>query len=112
MLQFFFICVFFFFFGNILQYTGSYFPDHGSNQQPLHWKFGVFPSPRDLPNSGIEPKSPALQVDSLLSDHQMRQLSPLSHVFVYFIISLFKKKCIYLLFSGEGAYLRFEGSSS
>ena len=25
-----------------------------------------FPSPRDLPNPGIEPRSPALQVDSLL----------------------------------------------
>ena len=24
-----------------------------------------FPSPRDLPNSGIEPRSPALQADSL-----------------------------------------------
>ena len=26
---------------------------------------GVFPSPGDLPNPGIEPRSPALQVDSL-----------------------------------------------
>ena len=27
-----------------------------------------FPSPGNLPNSGIEPRSPALQVDSLLSE--------------------------------------------
>jgi len=27
-----------------------------------------FPSPRDLPNPGIEPRSPALQVDSLWSE--------------------------------------------
>ena len=27
----------------------------------------MFPSPRDLPNPGIEPRSPALQVDSLLA---------------------------------------------
>ena len=29
-----------------------------------------FPSPGDLPNPGIEPGSPALQADSLLSSHQ------------------------------------------
>ena len=29
-----------------------------------------FPSPRDLPNPGIEPRSPALQVDSLPSEPQ------------------------------------------
>ena len=27
-----------------------------------------FPSPGDLPNRGIEPRSPALQADSLLSE--------------------------------------------
>ena len=29
-----------------------------------------FPSPRDLPNPGIEPRSPALQVDSLPAEAQ------------------------------------------
>ena len=29
----------------------------------LEW--GAFPSPGDLPNPGMEPRSPALQVDSL-----------------------------------------------
>ena len=29
-----------------------------------------FPSPGDLPNPGIEPRSPALQVDSLLAEPQ------------------------------------------
>ena len=29
-----------------------------------------FPSPRDLPNPGIEPRSPALQADSLPSEPQ------------------------------------------
>ena len=28
----------------------------------------MFPSPGDLPNPGIEPRSPALQVDSLPSE--------------------------------------------
>ena len=32
-----------------------------------YWSGLPFPSPGDLPNSGIEPKSPALQVDSLPS---------------------------------------------
>ena len=31
------------------------------------WSGLPFPSPRDLPNQGIEPMSPALQADSLLS---------------------------------------------
>ena len=31
---------------------------------------GIFPSPGDLPNPGIESRSPALQVDSLLPEPQ------------------------------------------
>ena len=30
-----------------------------------YWNGLPFPSPGDLPNSGIEPRSPALQADSL-----------------------------------------------
>ena len=33
-----------------------------------HWSGLPFPSPRDLPNLGIEPGSPALQADSLPSE--------------------------------------------
>ena len=32
----------------------------------LEW--GAFPPPRDLPNPGIEPRSPALQTDALPSE--------------------------------------------
>ena len=35
------------------------------NGQPFHY-------PGDLPNPGVEPESPALQADSLLSEHQGR----------------------------------------
>ena len=35
-----------------------------------YWSGLPFPSPEDLPNPGIEPTSPALQVDSLLLHHQ------------------------------------------
>ena len=33
--------------------------------RPEYWSGQLFPSPRDLPNPGIEPRSPALQEDSL-----------------------------------------------
>ena len=33
-----------------------------------YWSGYPFPSPGDLPNSGIEPRSPALQADTLLSE--------------------------------------------
>ena len=33
-----------------------------------YWSGLAFPSPGDLPNPGIEPVPPALQVDSLLSE--------------------------------------------
>ena len=35
-----------------------------------YWSGLSFPSPGDLPDPGIEPRSPALQVDSLLSEPQ------------------------------------------
>ena len=34
-----------------------------------YWSELPFPSPRDLPNTGTEPMSPAWQVDSLLQSH-------------------------------------------
>ena len=33
--------------------------------RPEYWSRKPFPSPGDLPNQGIEPRSPALQADSL-----------------------------------------------
>ena len=38
--------------------------------RPENWSRQPFPSPGDLPNPGIEPKSPALQEDSLPSEPQ------------------------------------------
>ena len=35
--------------------------------RPEYWSWQLFPSPGDLPNPGIEPRFPALQVDSLMS---------------------------------------------
>ena len=38
-----------------------------------YWGRLPFPSPGDLPDPGIEPKSPALQADSLPLNHQASQ---------------------------------------
>ena len=42
-------------------------PPMGFSKQE-YWSGLPFPSPGDLPNPGIEPKFPALQADSLLSE--------------------------------------------
>ena len=36
--------------------------------RPAYWSGLPFPSAEDLPNPGTEPRSPALQADSLLSE--------------------------------------------
>ena len=38
--------------------------------RPEYWSGGSFPSPGDLPNRGIEPRSLTLQVDSLQAEPQ------------------------------------------
>jgi len=38
--------------------------------RPEYWSGQPFPSPGDLANPGIEPRSPALQADSLLAEPQ------------------------------------------
>ena len=45
-----------------------------------HWSGLPFPSPEELPDPGIEPRSPALQADSLPLSHQgspIRAVGPL-----------------------------------
>ena len=44
-----------------------------------YWSGLPIPSPRDIPDSGIEPGSPTLQVDSLLSRGYQRSTSLLPH---------------------------------
>ena len=41
---------------------------HGIFQARIYWSGLPFPSPGDLPNPGMEPRSPALQTDALLSE--------------------------------------------
>ena len=42
-------------------------PSMGFSRQE-YWSGLPFPSPRDLPDPGIEPRSPALQADALTSE--------------------------------------------
>ena len=42
--------------------------------KPEYWSGQPFPSPVDLPNPGIEPRSPSLQVDSLPAEPQGKPL--------------------------------------
>ena len=45
-----------------------------------YWSGLPFPSSGDLPNQGIEPRSPALQADSLLSETPEKPPYPLNWV--------------------------------
>ena len=56
--------------------------------RPEYWSGQPFPSPGDLPNPGMEPRSPALQADSLPAEPQgkpkiteMGSLSRLQRIF-------------------------------
>ena len=42
--------------------------------RPEYWNGYPFPSPGDLPNPGMEPRSTALQADSLLAEPQKKLL--------------------------------------
>ena len=57
-------------------------PSMGFSRQE-YWSRLPFPSPEDLPNPGIEPGSPALQADALLSEPPGK---PLIHNGNYLIV--------------------------
>ena len=57
-----------------------------------YWGGLPFLSSGDLPNPGIEPGSPALQVDFLLSEQPGKPLSPLSGEFLVFVVFFFNHK--------------------
>ena len=51
--------------------------------QAIYWSGLPFPSPGDLPNPGIDPRSSALQADSLVSDSPGKSLYLCVYVCVY-----------------------------
>ena len=52
--------------------------------RPEHWGGKLFPSPEDLPNPGMEPRVPALQVDSLPTIREAHILSVLANIYCSF----------------------------
>ena len=50
-----------------------------------YWSRLLFPSPEDLPNPGIKPRSPALKVDSLLPEPSRKPKTIYTgiHIYVY-----------------------------
>ena len=52
--------------------------------RPEYWSGLPLPSPRDLPNPGIKPRSPALQTDSLPSEppgnRRLPQIQQIKHI--------------------------------
>ena len=48
-----------------------------------YWSGLPFPSPGDLPNPGIEPKSPALKADALTSEPTLNKPPELFTLFFY-----------------------------
>ena len=59
-----------------------------------HWSGLPFPSPGDLPDPGIEPRSPTLQADALPSEPPEKPLSEGGSE--NYICLVFKKYCDYL----------------
>ena len=51
--------------------------------KPDYWSGYPFPSPGDLPNPGIKPRSPALQADSLPAEPPEK---PSCHLAVIYIV--------------------------
>ena len=60
-------------------------PSMGFSRQE-YWSGLPFPSPGDLPNPGVEPRSPALQADALTSE-------PPGNPFIYFEWRYKKQNC-------------------
>ena len=62
-------------------------PSMGFSRQEC-WSGLPFPSPGDLPNPGIEPRSPALQTDALPSEPPGKLHTALHYIFLYTLAAL------------------------
>ena len=68
-------------------YQAQALPSMGFSRQES-WSGLSFPSPGDLPDPGLEPRSPALKADFLLSEPPVKPL--ICHICVYNINDNFK----------------------
>ena len=60
-----------------------------------YWSGLPFPSTGDLPDPGIEPRSPALQADALPSEHQGSPISTIVSLCVHLCVCLCVYVCVY-----------------
>ena len=81
-----------------------------------YWSGLPFPSPGDLPNPGIEPKSPTLQADALTSElpgkPQMYSIAKNKFTKEIYVISLKEIKCQYKHSENNLARMNFRFMSS
>ena len=63
-------------------------PSMGFSRQEC-WSGLPFPSPGDLPNPGIEPGSPALQADALLSEPPGKPNFFFFYAITYFMVTAY-----------------------
>ena len=75
---------------------------HGILQATI-LKWIAIPSPGDLPNPGIEPRSPALQADSLPSEPPRKPIQGLRISFLTTLVSIPFPKQVFLIQSGRGS---------
>ena len=63
--------------------------------RPEYWSGQPFPSPGDLPNPGIEPRSPALQADSLPVEPQGKPHMQVKICSLDILLSLFGNSLLF-----------------
>ena len=66
-----------------------------------YWSGLLFPSLGDLPNPGVQPRSPALQADALTSEPQGKLLT---HIFLHYSIYIFCH-CLVLFWTSYKLYV-------
>ena len=66
--------------------------------RPEYWSGYPFPSPGDLPDSAIEPRSPALQADFLTAEPQGKPFINVHISYKRVTLTQFSKFFLYMLF--------------
>ena len=65
------VCMYQYIYTYVLMYFATLWAIQSMDfSRPEYWSGSLFPSPGDLPNPGIKPRSPALQMDSLPAEPQ------------------------------------------
>ena len=81
--------------------------------RPDYWSGQAFPSPGDLPNPGIGPRSPALQAHSLPAEPPGKPISDrntvqIQNLFLNHSFMLYFSKCLLNNFQVAGKFKRME----